>query len=219
MPRLVVLSLALAGCSAVVTSDGTETSDGSASSGSGGAGTCAPYADSVDGATPVTIRVTNATADDLFFGELGRCDSWLPLEVVGPDGALDWQGPMYGCGLCRECGGCYFGCVEVPARRLPPGSTLSIEWAGTTFDTISRPASCTTPACEATECLRESSPAPGGYAMTFTAHTAVTCSEGSCTCVPSAAPVCEVPYAIPAGEIVSASATWSGESFVDVVFR
>jgi hypothetical protein len=59
--------LGLLGCSGTVTSDGS--ARGTSTSGSGGAATCEPYEDHLDGATAVTIRVTNGTASDVFIGE------------------------------------------------------------------------------------------------------------------------------------------------------
>jgi hypothetical protein len=226
------LSLLAAACGASVASG-----PGGTGGSGGGAGVCAAQvADAT--AAPVTVRLVNKTAGDLYvaISDYESCTETPLYSASVADPSLDANPPTgNACGgstcatnTCSSCVVTYTCSTRSPVTRVASGGALTTSWSGLVYQTRSVPSACVAdPTCyggtATVSCpvaLRNES-----WPVTFTASmsTGVTCASGACTCSPDATGTCVVSVgdgSSPSSATVQGTATLEeGGTSVDIVFQ
>lgn len=195
---------------AIEATGATETTHGTAETSDGGQPTpdlpseCGQYLD--DPQRDAEIRITNASASDVYLFDIDGCNSIESVwQVQTEDGGL-WPTPcdpgMTPCeivlGVACTSPWCTLACDQKNGIRLLPGATYAAPFEGLTRIPTTLPLECAG-GCENQQCRRARTLLDGeqlGVAIAVAASP--TCFEGmSCACQPGPEGWCETPVAEP----------------------
>jgi hypothetical protein len=170
------------------------------------------------------VVIANNTSANIYLGSpSGTCEFGFSVF----QGQTELQPSRETCALtCGElqtdgCD-CVSQCVSI-VTLVAPGGTYDIGWPGTVFTAHDMPASCLADAtCSGNGCLMEEAAPEGALAIKVAAYPDKQCAQGQqCSdCTPGGLKKnCTVFGAsATAGTPLSGSATWTGESTVQISF-
>jgi hypothetical protein len=215
--------------------DGSLTVNGADAGLDSGGASCPDSTDEVAAQpSPVTIRIHNATAKDLYFGSPSMlfCPS-LPagfaVQVVGTALLPALANGAHTCAETRRgaCSPPPPGCQGPSVLKLAPDASYSIEWRGTFFASNAIAESCRGRGdCARIEtCFVEETRPAQSVMLTATAGSEPKCAGGACgtacTAISSdATGPCIVDKAQTiAGTLLTGSVAWAGESEVQIELK
>lgn len=211
-----LLSALSAGCDG---NGGGSGGSGGGSGGTGGESVCTEYV-TAPAQNPVTVRIVNQTANDLYIGPeaAGGCGQ-VDAFSVSDDGGnpVGWR--LQACSFtCEElqkgaCA-CAADCALPYVWRIAPAGALEVPWNGTIFTPETMPDECYDASCGTGQtCSVEREPS-GALTLSATAWSEVTGSCGaSCTCTPDATGTCT----IGSGDVAVAGTSATAQAQVDTV--
>ncbi|MFT3769196.1 MAG: hypothetical protein QM820_27470 [Minicystis sp.] len=219
------------GGNASTSSSGSGTSTSSSSGGDGGAGAgkpCEDYPTPPPATTPVTIRLVNKSANNVYLGEkTPSCATNLGFTLE--DASANQLKPSrdvceFTCGeLQSGACGCPANCAAPIVTLLAPNGHYDIGWPATVFEAIAMPKSCyQDPTCDTGTCLNEVTPPTGPLTMKASAFSmAAGCPGGTCQdCTPGTQGNCTVNTAtMVSGTEVKGTVQWNGEGLVEIDFH
>jgi hypothetical protein len=189
---------------------------------------CAPFVDSTEGATPVTIAIENDGADPIYLVSNG-CRTDVEVLVRDADGnPLSLE--TGGCGQTCESlmdeprQACAALCEQPPTIMIAPGGRFETTWDGVFVTQGEMPGSCYADddSLSAT-CPFMETAAEGLYRAGFNVATVLSCPSAGpgedCTCAPDESGTCSISfgYAEDASE-VTGEVQYPGETQIEIVF-
>jgi hypothetical protein len=178
-------------------------------------------------ASPATVRLANATNENLFLGlPVMGCSEDFRFSIEAEEGVVLAPRLAY-CGFSCEqlqtgqCAICPPACPFNPVVMLAPGGSFDVAWPGSVVTLETMPAACIDEGClPARPCAVERTP-PETLTFKAVAYPGANCGVNACPlCTPQGSGSCMLPDALTTtGTARTVSATWSrGQPMVTLTF-
>ncbi len=177
--------------------------------------------------SPTSIVVLNNTANNIYLGPpMQNCQFNPGFAVNGPEGepyVVSLEACAFTCGALQTqgCGCPPVACQPTIVTLVAPGKKVDFGWTGTVFYPDAMPGSCYSDSqCIAKGCFFEAA-AITDSTISVDAYTGATCNGAPCSdCTPGASGNCTISGASStSGAAVTATAVWTGQASVQIVFK
>ena len=177
--------------------------------------------------SPTSIVVLNSTANNLYLGPpVQNCKFNPGFAINGPKGepyVVSLDPCTFTCGALQTqgCGCAPVACQPSIVTLVAPGKSVDFGWTGTVFYPDAMPGSCYSDSqCVAKGCFFEAA-ALTDSTISIDAYPGATCNGAPCSdCTPGASGNCTISGASStSGTAATATAQWSGQGSVQIVFK